>query len=611
VTLPSLLNQVLDQKYRIERLIGEGGMGAVYRATHIGTKRPVALKVIAPRLTRSPEVLERFKREAEAAGRLIHPNVVNVTDFGFAQTADGRLAYLVMEYLDGCTLADVLEEEQRLSLEWVLDIVEQICAGLSEAHKRGIVHRDLKPQNIWLEPNRRGGHTVKILDFGIADIVGAAPAEGAGETPAVRVEELAVTPDGETQGLDATVPSPASPPSPAFVPTLTPAESGRKPREESTLDTAYLAKPASTDLTQRGQLLGTPTYMSPEQCRGEELDARSDVYSLAVIVYRMLAGRAPFGGSVTELVARHQHATPPNLARRDVPRKVAAVVMAALAKDPAQRPASVEAFAKALRANAEGLFVLARRAAAIYLEHLPLFLKLTVAVFFVPILIRAAWAISEAQPVKNVVGRAGLTALFGLAAGAADFLAVTVLCGLTAVAVLLLRVTPQRRLNAEAVLGLMRERWRLVLGAAWGLLWRMVAGFLLLGIPTLILYWRSMLFAPVVMVEGKAYKEAIARGRALNKRAVGTVVAVVLFQFVVSGMIQQLGQEFYQPSGHIGLRGGLFAAGAAFFGLYLLVFMPVLAIVKALLYMKLCQLGGEAEESAAEALAGGLFPRER
>jgi hypothetical protein len=280
------------------------------------------------------------------------------------------------------------------------------------------------------------------------------------------------------------------------------------------------------------------------------LDARSDVYSLGVIVYRMLAGRAPFGGSVTELVVKHQQTPPPPLTRREAPPQVAAVIMAALAKDPAQRPANVEAFAKSLRANAEGLFVLARRAAAIYLEHLPLFLKLTVAVFFVPILIRAAWAICEALPVTAEADkplRAGLTALFGLAASAADFLAVTVLCGLTAVAVLLLRVTPQRRLKAETVLKLMRQRWRLVLDAAWGLLWRMVAGFLLCGIPTLILYWRSMLFAPVVMVEGKAYKEAIARGRALNKRAIGTVVAVMLFQVIVSDVILKLGQEYYQP----------------------------------------------------------------
>src|SRR3990172_2115220 len=169
-SLDHYVGQVLDDKYRLEKLLGRGGMGAVYLATHLGTERYVALKLITPQLMRNEEFVQRFKREARAAGRLRHPNVVDVTDFGFARADGEPVAYLVMEYLDGCTLADVLREEKRLSLDWVADILEQVCSAVHEAHQQGIVHRDLKPENIWLEPNRLGSYRVKVLDFGIAKL---------------------------------------------------------------------------------------------------------------------------------------------------------------------------------------------------------------------------------------------------------------------------------------------------------------------------------------------------------------------------------------------------------------------------------------------------------
>ncbi len=112
------LGQVLDSKYRLERLLGRGGMGSVYLATHLGTERYVALKLITPQFMRNEEFVARFKREARAAGRLRHPNVVDVTDFGFSDASGEAVAYLVMEYLDGCTLADVLAEENQLPLDW-------------------------------------------------------------------------------------------------------------------------------------------------------------------------------------------------------------------------------------------------------------------------------------------------------------------------------------------------------------------------------------------------------------------------------------------------------------------------------------------------------------
>src|SRR5436190_18717087 len=167
---PDLIGQVLDGKYQMTHELGRGGMGAVYLATHLGTERPVAVKVIAPEYMERAEFVERFRREARAAGRLRHPNVVNVTDFGFAETREGQVAYLVMEYLDGCTLGEILDEEKNLPVAWTLDILEQVCSAVHEAHQQGIIHRDLKPDNIWLEPNQRGGYTVKVLDFGIAKL---------------------------------------------------------------------------------------------------------------------------------------------------------------------------------------------------------------------------------------------------------------------------------------------------------------------------------------------------------------------------------------------------------------------------------------------------------
>src|SRR5712671_5659662 len=200
--LESYVGQILDDQYRLERLLGQGGMGAVYLATHLGTERYVALKLIAPQFMRNAEFVERFKREARAAGRLRHPNVVDVTDFGFASVRNGQVAYLVMEYLDGCTLGDVLSEEKRLPLEWVVDILEQVCSAVHEAHQQGIVHRDLKPDNIWLEPNGLGGYRVKVLDFGIAklgDVANAAVPEVApvaqtvDETPTIHLSRSPLT----------------------------------------------------------------------------------------------------------------------------------------------------------------------------------------------------------------------------------------------------------------------------------------------------------------------------------------------------------------------------------------------------------------------------------
>src|SRR5579863_2711859 len=177
--LESLPGSVLDHKYKIDQQLGKGAMGAVFQATHLGTVRTVALKVIVPQLATEAEFSQRFKREAEAAGRLRHPNVVNVTDFGVTRTDGGDLAYMVMEYLDGETLTGYLKHDPRPSFNFLLDVVDQTALALDAAHAAGIVHRDLKPSNIWLEPNHRGGFNVKVLDFGIAKVANPTTAERA------------------------------------------------------------------------------------------------------------------------------------------------------------------------------------------------------------------------------------------------------------------------------------------------------------------------------------------------------------------------------------------------------------------------------------------------
>ena len=165
-----MIGEILDAKYRIDKHLGAGGMGNVYLATHLGTTRIVAVKVIAPKWAAEPQFLARFQREAQACGRLRHPNIVNVTDFGIAKAAGGDMPYLVMEFLDGQTLSDFQKAHPQLPLPVIADLLDQIGLALAEAHRHGIIHRDLKPDNIWLEPNGRGGYTAKVLDFGVAKV---------------------------------------------------------------------------------------------------------------------------------------------------------------------------------------------------------------------------------------------------------------------------------------------------------------------------------------------------------------------------------------------------------------------------------------------------------
>ncbi len=369
--LEELKGQILDEKYLIERKLGQGGMGAVYLAMHLGTCRSVALKVISPQYMAYPEFVERFKREAEAAGRLRHPNIVDVTDFGFAQIREQKLAYMVMEYLDGCSLGEVLGDGKQLPVKWVVEIIEQVCLAIDEAHRRGIIHRDLKPDNIWLEPDRRGGYNVKVLDFGLAKVVDTAVCGVAAEASR-RQSGQNVSMSSAVEGVE------------DIVTMIQPANSLPLELQDETETNVHnpsnsFSARHSSKLTQMGAIIGTPLYMSPEQCAGGILDSRSDIYSLGVIVYHMLAGRTPFSGKVDELIGKHINERPEDLRkwRPDLPESAAKLVMSALAKDPADRPQTAMSFAAALRSRTENTRSILRQSISMCNDHMSNFLKIS------------------------------------------------------------------------------------------------------------------------------------------------------------------------------------------------------------------------------------------
>jgi serine/threonine protein kinase len=273
------IGQTIDRRYRIEAEIGVGGMGAVYRATRLLIGDEVAIKVLhQDRISNEQHTSERFRREAQAAARLKHPNAVNIYDFGVS--TDG-LQYLVMELVEGQSLRQIIKQQGPLTTSEAAEIIEQVCAALDEAHSHNIIHRDIKPDNIIINQTKNGPR-VKVLDFGIAKL-----------------------------------------------------------RED-----------AASNLTQTGSVMGTPHYMSPEQCLGEELDGRSDIYSLGVVLYEMLCGALPFNAAVsTAVVIQHVNQPPPSLKamNNSIPPAVEAVVMQALEKRKEARPQTARSLAQELR----------------------------------------------------------------------------------------------------------------------------------------------------------------------------------------------------------------------------------------------------------------------
>jgi serine/threonine protein kinase len=602
--LEQLIDQVLDDKYRIEEKLGQGGMGAVYLATHLGTQRPVALKVIAPEFMTNKEFVERFKREAEAAGRLRHSNVVNVTDFGCARVGSGQVAYLVMEYLDGCSLGEVLEEEKRLPLGWVVDIVEQVCSAIDEAHNQGIIHRDLKPDNIWLKPNRRGGYTIKVLDFGLAKLGEAAQPNlaariaSAGQSASPKI----ALPQNESPTLSAA--KAIQPPQGANFfesdtmiqpPNLSEEEEEEKTRiiDGQTTPGGIDPQTISGSLTRVGSVLGTPLYMSPEQCRGETLNARSDIYSLGVITYQMLAGETPFKGNMHTLVAQHMEAPPPPLKnlRGDIPKPVAELVMSALSKNPAERPVSAAAFASALRANAEGPGTLLRQALALYSEHFPTFIRISLIGYIPFIAFKIMQLLNKAQMDLNIAPRpfGKLTAFFlGMFLVVSELFAKAVNAGAFVPVVAQLRVAPLRKVQIRPIFKVLKKRLRSLAITTVHFYISCILRLLFFIIPGVKAYINFSLYAPVVMMEGEEGKGALVRSQTLVGRLKRTVIVILALDLFIGSKLAGAFATVFTD--RFNITGNIAEVITILFAVFI---NPIFAIAFAMLYFKTRQAGGE------------------
>ncbi len=270
----TLIGQELHGTYKIERLIGKGGMGSVYEASHLRVYRKFAIKVLNCTVVGDEKLMARFKREAMLGSRLGHDHIVPVLDFDYTDKGN---PYLVMELQQGKSLGEVMKEEGTLPLVRACSVVQQVCRALSAAHAEGVVHRDLKPDNIFLCPRQGGGEHVVVMDFGVSKV----------------------------------------------------------------LDSESI-------LTEQSTVLGTPWYMSPEQAAGKsaEVDHRSDIFSLGVVFYQMLAGERPFEGDTIpkvlyQVVTRAQ--TPLSEVRPDLPEGVTALVGRTLEKKREERcPSAAE-----------------------------------------------------------------------------------------------------------------------------------------------------------------------------------------------------------------------------------------------------------------------------
>jgi serine/threonine protein kinase len=581
--MQNLIGQTLDGKYAIERELGRGGMGTVYFANHIGTERPVAVKVISPQFMAKSEFVERFRREARAAGRLRHPNVVDVTDFGIAETATGKVAYLVMEYLDGCTLGEILEEEKQIPLSWSLDILEQVCSAVNEAHEQGIIHRDLKPDNIWLEPNQRGGYTVKVLDFGIAKLEehvneNLRPDSLSGSaTQTGEFRQQSTVADQEQSGTVLMPPS-ATMASDSATMALT-NEVGTRVSEANTLikpeggdpeaGTAILPRaqnetvlaedegtrlmpeqsgtdnpnfdpqtapaPAS-DLTRIGAVLGTPLYMSPEQCRGEKLGPRSDIYSLGIISYQMLSGDTPFKGNYSDVMQAHKETPPPLLQVKKVPRRVKKVVMSALSKNPDERPQTAEGFASILRSHSEGMGALLRRGIAIYGEHLPKFFMFSLIIglpFVLLTFLKVTIQFLGLAEVINPDAAGWIVACLAVTNFFVQIFFGAIVVGATTWIVAQILAMPLRPISVRAAARQVRKRWKPLITAVTINTILVSIGIFICFLPGIWLTTRNMLAAPSIMMEGLSARKSFGRSKILVGRSYWTVFwTVIVMHFV-------------------------------------------------------------------------------
>jgi serine/threonine protein kinase len=268
----SLIGTVLDNSYEVISIIGHGGMGVVYKARHTLMDRIVAIKMLKSTLISDSMSVKRFQQEVKASARIDHPHAITVYNFGISPEG---LPYIVMDFLQGNSLAEVIKAEGHVEVDRGVKIITQACEALAHAHKQGVVHRDLKPSNIVLTEYDEDPDFVKVVDFGVAKLMGGT-AEGAQR------------------------------------------------------------------LTQTGEVCGSPVYMSPEQCMGQELDLRSDIYSMGILIYETLTGKLPLiGRTMVDTMSKHVSEMPPSFSkiRPDlyIPERIEQVVMKAMAKDPADR----------------------------------------------------------------------------------------------------------------------------------------------------------------------------------------------------------------------------------------------------------------------------------
>ncbi len=279
-----LVGAIFDSKYEILSLLGQGGMSAVFKARNLVLNRIVAIKILLGNRNLNEQALLRFQQEARAASQLDHPNIVKVHDFS---VSIDHAPYMVMDYVEGSSIADLIASEGQLDPYRSIDLILQACDALGHAHEQGVVHRDLKPSNIMVTSLKDGRELAKIVDFGVAKLI---------------EEEQAATPQ----------------------------------------------------LTRTGEVFGSPLYMSPEQCLGKKVDARSDVYSLACVLFEELTGAPPFRAE-NVLATMHMHISdaPPELTkiRSDLHNgaRLSSILLTALSKNPEQRFNSMKAFAAALK----------------------------------------------------------------------------------------------------------------------------------------------------------------------------------------------------------------------------------------------------------------------